>query len=264
MKQQFRDMLDAMHRYNRGSLAKELFGLDPTERYDLLVVAPSWHPAKIFSEVRALVSPLADHAVTKGWRLDWTNKKIAWVHCSRGAANLIDSLSVCGELNFERMLFVDSAGSLVPDCKVGDFCTPSCAVSGVGANAYLGARLADYRPFSKVTPNDPAFVSEVIGLARQAGHTLREASVFSADSLEMEYYHLDEIRAHGCDLIEMETSSFYLLADLMEKPAAALLVVSDSMADGVPLAGRLEEERAAYERTRLRAVPETILKVAGM
>ena len=196
--------------------------------------------------------------------LDWTNKKIAWVHCSRGAANLIDSLSVCGELNFERMLFVDSAGSLVPDCKVGDFCTPSCAVSGVGANAYLGARLADYRPFSKVTPNDPAFVSEVIGLARQAGHTLREASVFSADSLEMEYYHLDEIRAHGCDLIEMETSSFYLLADLMEKPAAALLVVSDSMADGVPLAGRLEEERAAYERTRLRAVPETILKVAGM
>lgn len=264
MKQQFIDMLDAMHRYNRGSLAKELFGLDPQERYDLLVVAPSWHPSKIFSEVRVLISSLADHAVTKGWRLDWTNKKIAWIHCSRGASNLIDSLSVCGELNFRRMLFVDSAGSLVPGYKVGDFCTPSYAISGVGANAYLGERLADFRPFSRVSPNDPAFVARVIELARQAGHTLQEASVFSADSLEMEYYHLGEIVSHGCDLIEMETSSFYLLADLMEKPAAALLAVSDSLADHSPLAGRSEAECAPYERTRLRAVPETILKVAAM
>ncbi|MBR4895360.1 MAG: hypothetical protein IKZ41_02955 [Clostridia bacterium] len=264
MKQEFREMLDAMHRYNRGSLAKDFFGLDPDERYDLLVVAPSWLPAKIFSEVRVLVSPRAEHAVMKGYHLYWINKKIAWIVCGNGASNLIDALAVCGELDFRRMLFVDSAGSLVPEYKVGDFCTPSQAVSGVGADAYLGRRLADYELFRRVTPYDPAFVDRVIGLAREAGHSLQKASVFSSDSIVLEYRHLDEIRAFGTDLIEMETASFYLLADLLEKPAAALLAVSDNLADGSPLAGRSDEERAPYDRTRFRAVPETILKVAAM
>ena len=39
--------------------------------------------------------------------------------------------------------------------------------------------------------------------------------------------HLDEIKEFNTDLIEMETGSFYLMADLLEIPGTALLVVSD-------------------------------------
>lgn len=262
MRQELARMLDAMHRYNRGSPAKDYFGLDPEDRYDLLVVAPSWKPARIFSENRVLISTLAEHSVTSGYRIDRMNRRIAWINCSTGAPNLIDSLCACAELDFGRMLFVGAAGSLSADFRVGDFCTPTRCVSGVGAAAYLCERLADFRPFGEVEPNDPRFVERVTALAKEAGHTLRPASVFSTDSSALEYCHLEEIRSFGTDLIEMETASFYLMAGLMEKPAAALLAVSDSTAEGIPLTGRTEEERILYDRTRFRAVPDTIFKVA--
>ena len=38
--------------------------------------------------------------------------------------------------------------------------------------------------------------------------------------------------------------------------------MSDSTAEGIPLTGRTEEERILYDRTRFRAVPDTIFKVA--
>ena len=60
-------------------------------------------------------------------------------------------------------------------------------------------------------------------------------------SITHEYYHLDEIKEFNTDLIEMETSSFYLMADLLEIPSIALLVVSDNSAAGAALVGRTEE-----------------------
>ena len=44
------------------------------------------------------------------------------------------------------------------------------------------------------------------------------------------------------DLIEMETASLYLMADLLEIPTVALLVVSDNSATGAALVGRTEAE----------------------
>lgn len=43
---------------------------------------------------------------------------------------------------------------------------------------------------------------------------------------------LDEIKAFDVDLIEMETSSFYKMAELLEVPAIVLLIVSDNSATG--------------------------------
>lgn len=51
-------------------------------------------------------------------------------------------------------------------------------------------------------------------------------------------YNLDEIKEFNTDLIEMETSLFYLMADLLEIPSIALLVVSDNSAADAALVGR--------------------------
>ena len=61
----------------------------------------------------------------------------------------------------------------------------------------------------------------------------------------------------------METSSFYLMADLLEIPSIALLVVSDNSATGVALVGRNEEEKIAYDEGRKKILPEMLLKVVG-
>ena len=59
----------------------------------------------------------------------------------------------------------------------------------------------------------------------------------------MEYTHLEEIKSFDTDLIEMETSTFYEIAKLMEVPAIALLVVSDNSAAGVPLVGSTNKDQ---------------------
>ena len=97
---------------------------------------------------------------------------------------------------------------------------------------------------------------------RRYGH-IREASVFCTPSIALEYSHLDEIRAFDTDLIEMETSSFYLMTALFELPGVALLVVSDNSAAGVPLVGRTEEQQQRYEYGRSVVLPDMILALTG-
>lgn len=79
----------------------------------------------------------------------------------------------------------------------------------------------------------------------------------------MEYTHLDEIKSFDTELIEMETASFYLMADLFELPSVALLVVSDNSATGAPLVGRTIEEQIQYERGRKTVLPDMILALAN-
>ncbi len=62
----------------------------------------------------------------------------------------------------------------------------------------------------------------------------------------------------------METASLYLMADLLEVPTVALLVVSDNSATGAALVGRTEAEEEKYVRGRHIALPQMILKVAAM
>jgi purine-nucleoside phosphorylase len=116
--------------------------------------------------------------------------------------------------------------------------------------------------FQKVEP-DKRYVDEVIKTGRDKGFDIRYGSVFCTPSIALEYSHLDEIRSFGTDLIEMETSSFYLMADLFEVPAVALLVVSDNSATGAALVGRTEEQQQKYEYGRSTVLPEMILTIAA-
>ena len=75
--------------------------------------------------------------------------------------------------------------------------------------------------FTKVVP-DMKNVDKVIEIGEKKGYHLRKASVFCTPSIALEYLHLDEIKAFDTDLIEMETSSFYLMTDLFELPGIAL------------------------------------------
>ena len=60
----------------------------------------------------------------------------------------------------------------------------------------------------------------------------------------------------------METASLYLMADLLEIPTVALLVVSDNSATGDALVGRTDEEQSRYDYGRNVVLPTMILKTA--
>lgn len=260
MKEKMKQIIDTFYKYNSDNMAEQAFGLSEDEVYDALVVAPAYTPYKLKLDQYCKVTTLREGAYIGGYLVEKNNCKIAWIKIASSAANLIDHICVCGKLTFKKMIFIGAVGALVPEFKLGDICTPRFCISGVLANTYLKESIHDYVPFEKVEP-DMNYIDEVVAKLAEDEYELKKASVYCTDSIALEYYHLDEIREFGTDLIEMETSSFYLMADLLEVPSIALLVVSDNSATGVALVGRTEEEEKAYDTGRKKILPEMIFKI---
>ena len=263
MKKRLKDIFDADKSTNdyRAAIFSE-FGLSADKHYDLLVVAPGWKPARIMNGFNVEIVNSAKHSYISGYEVKGDGFLIAWIQTSPGACSLIDELSICAFLDFDKLIFIGAVGSLTKDIGLGELCTPSYSISGNLANGYLMEDINDYKPFGKVYPNDPEFVSDIMGLITEMGYVIKQEPVFCTDSILCEYAHMDFIKSFDVSLIEMETSSFYLMADLLEKPAIALLVVSDNSATGDSLVLRNPEQKAIYNATRFKAIPEILLKIA--
>ncbi|MGM9618299.1 MAG: hypothetical protein ACI3W8_00460 [Oscillospiraceae bacterium] len=256
-------ILDNLHRYNPAELAYVNFGLTSDVVYDALIVAPSYSPYKLIRDGSFRITELGSQSYCTGFLVERGSLRLAWIKTAAGGCNMLDYLLICGELQFKRLIFIGAAGALRENFHIGDICTPSYSIAGTLANTYLKESLRDYVPFERVYPEE-GYVAQALELAKASGYTLKKASVFCTDSIAMEYTHLDEIRAFGTDLIEMETSAFYAIAALMQVPAVALLVVSDNSATGVPLVGRSEEMQRIYEHARCVVLPDLIYKIAGL
>lgn len=261
MKKRMIEIMDKFHQYNSDNMAYLAFGLDKNEQYDALVVAPSFSPYKLKMDSYCRVTTLKEGAYLAGYLVEKDNLKIAWIKTASSDSNLIDHLSVCAELTFDKIIFIGAVGALKPEYEPGDLCTPSYSIAGGFAHTYLKDSIRDYVPFERVEP-DMEFIDRVAQIAEKSGYELKKASVFCTPSIATEYYHLDEIKEFNTDLIEMETASLYLMADLLEIPTVALLVVSDNSATGAALVGRTDEEQEKYEHGRNVILSEMILKVA--
>ena len=240
------------------------FGLDPQKHYDVLVVAPGWKPDKIMAGLDVKITCTAVHSYKSGYEVQGDGFLIAWIQIGAGANRVIDELCLCAVLDFDKIVFVGAVGALVPELSVGTVCTPSRSIAGNLAGGYLTEDITKYKPFEAVYPNDPNFVESVISLAESKGHKVVKASVFCTDSVYCEYSHMDFIRSFGVSLIEMETSVLYQMADLLEKPAIALLAVSDNNTTGDPLLLRTAEQRDAYDQGRKKVIPDIIIGIAKM
>lgn len=264
MKKRLKDIFNAdRSTEDYASAVYNEFGLSTDKHYDLLVVAPGWKPTKIMAGFDVDVVTTMTHSYISGYEVKGDGFLIAWIQTSPGACSLIDELSLCAFLNFDKLIFVGAVGSLTDEIGIGEICTPSYSVSGNLANGYLMEDITEYKPFRKVYPNSPEFVESVIGLIRETGYEILQVPVFCTDSVLCEYAHMDFIRSFDVSLIEMETSSFYLMADLMEKPAAAILVVSDNSATGDSLVLRTPEQKEIYNRSRFKAIPEILLRIVS-
>ena len=262
MKEKICRIVEAFHRYNAANMAELAFGLDLKVQYDALVVAPSYTPYKLHMDEYCKVTTCKEGAYIAGYLVEKDGMKIAWIKTASSDANLIDHLSICAELKFRKLVFIGAVGALKPEFELGDICTPSYSIAGGFTHTWLKDQITDYVPFEKVEPSMP-FVDQVIEKAQEIDYCIRKASVFCTPSIALEYLHLDQIRSFNTDLIEMETASFYLMADLMETPAIALLCVSDNSATGAALVGRTEAEQKKYDRGRNTVLPDMILKIAA-
>ena len=262
MKKRMMDIIKTMHKYNSDNMAYQTFGLDKKEHYDALVVAPSYSPYKLQMDSYCKVITLKEGAYIAGYLVEKDGMKIAWIKTASSDSNLIDHLAICAELTFDKIIFIGAVGALKSEFELGDLCTPSFSIAGGIAHTYLKASILDYVPFEQVEP-DMNFINHVVRIAKDNNCELKKASVFCTPSIAAEYFHLDEIKSFSTDLIEMETASMYLMADLLEIPAIALLVVSDNSATASALVGRTEAEQKKYEYGRNVLLPKMIISVAN-
>ena len=263
MKQKLLQALENMKKYNTGIMFQECFGFEPEEEYDALVIAPGWKPARIIQDPAYQVTELSQHAYFSGSLVEKDGRKIAWAQTASGACNVLDHALICADMKFKKCIFVGAVGGLTEAFEIGDLCTPEVCISGVYTNHYLDDSLSEFHPFEKIYPNKN-YIKEIVGLAERSGYVLKTAKIFCTDSISMEYSHLDEIKATGAELIEMETGTFYTLAELFDVPSIALLAVSDNSATGIPLLGRGEGLAQKYRHTRGVVIPDLIFRIAAM
>lgn len=262
MTQRMKQILDNLHKYNMNHMANINFGLAEDVVYDVLVVAPSYSPYKVIVDDSFRITETGAQSYCTGYEVEKDNLRIAWIKTAAGGCNMLDYLLICGELQFKKLIFIGAVGALKEEFNIGDICTPSYSVAGTLANTYLKESIRDYVPFEKIYP-DTEYVDSIIQLAEDNNYKIKKASVFCTDSIAMEYTHLEEIKSINTDLIEMETSTFYEIAKLMEIPAIALLVVSDNSATGVPLVGRSEEIQKIYDYSRKVVLIDLIYKIVN-
>lgn len=261
MKDKMKQILENLHKHNVEHIANINFGLSEDVVYEALVVAPSYSPEKVIRDNTFVVTEMGSQSYCTGYEVKKDHITIAWIKTAAGGCNMLDYLLICGELQFKKLIFIGATGALKQEFSIGDICTPLYSVAGTLANTYLKDSIKDYIPFEKIYP-EPEYVDRVIRLAEESNVTIKKASVFCTDSIVMEYTHLEEIKSFDTDLIEMETSTFYEIAKLMEVPAIALLVVSDNLAAGVPLVGRSEEIQKIYEYSRKVVLIDLIDQIA--
>lgn len=263
MTKKMKQILDNLHKYNMEHIANANFGLSEDIMYDALVVAPSYSPYKVIRDTTYKITETGSQSYCTGYEVEKDDLKIAWIKTAAGGCNMLDYLLICGELQFKKIIFIGAVGALKESFNIGDICTPSYSIAGTLANTYLKDSIMDYVPFEKIYP-DEEYVNSIIQLAKGSNYIIKKASVFCTDSIAMEYTHLDEIKSFDTDLIEMETSTFYEIASLMQIPAIALLVVSDNSATGIPLVGRSEEVQRVYEYSRKVVLIDLIYKITKM
>ena len=263
MEQKLLYALDCMKKYNTGIMYRECFGFEPDVEYDVLVIAPGWKPTRIIKDPSYKVTELAQHSYFSGYLVEKDGLKAAWAQTASGACNVLDHAIICADMKFRKCVFVGAVGGLTDRFEIGDLCTPEVCISGVYTNHYLDEKLGDFHPYEKIYP-DTQYTRDIAEMAEKAGYSLKSAKVFCTDSISLEYMHLDEIRATGAELIEMETGTFYTLATLFDVPSIALLAVSDNSATGVPLLGRGEELAQKYINTRSNIIPDMIFRIASL
>ena len=254
-------LLSCDRQHNPGYTPGATFGFTRDRHYDLLVVAPGWKPTKILPPDFGNVTLTAAHSYISGYEVEWDSKRIGWIQVAAGACNLIDHLSLCAELDFDKLVFIGAVGGLKQGFSVGDLCTPSFCIEGTMASAYLQENISAFKPFDQVYPADQPFVDSVL---QHSNIPVKKASVFCTDSIFAEYYHLDFIKSFETDLIEMETSAFYRMAALLEKPAIALLVVSDNSANGEPLLCKSDVQEQRYNYGRKVLIPKLLKQLCNI
>ncbi len=238
---------------------KEIYGISNKEHFNCIFIAPSWTVDKVFDTTKINVEQIFSSRDAKTFRIKHNKKKYLFITLYIGAPVMIEFCLLCYKAHCDNFVFIGSAGALVPEVKVGDIIVPEYAISGNGATLYLHDKLDSKNLFEKMY-STKKLNKQLVNICQDKNISVLNVPVISMDSVISEYLHLDEFRAMGAKVIEMETATFFGCMKKIKKNASAILVVSDNSATGEHLIGSTEKDKKHYHDVR-RQVSDILLNI---
>ncbi len=226
-----------------------IYGISSNEYFDCVFVVPHWDIYKVFTDSDVSIELFAKTDDTTAYEIKHNGKRYLYIVLSMGAPNIIDFCLACHKLNCDKYVFLGSVGSLVPEIRIGDFIIPEYSISGDGASLYLNDTLDTSNMF-KPAYSDATLSKRIKDICISQNITVADGAPISVDSIFCEYAHLDEFITMGANTIEMESAAFFKAMKYINKPAAAVLVVSDNTSANQPLMDKDDTTRTKYRAAR--------------
>ncbi|MQY69598.1 MAG: phosphorylase, partial [Firmicutes bacterium] len=194
---------------------------------------------------------------------EYHGQLISFIRCGIGAPMTGDVILSLACTPCQRVIFTGSVGGLDASMKIGDVLIPKKSLSGDGFSRYLGPDVETEDCFLQPAEPDSELQMTVMKhaskICKRESVALHSGTVFSTDSVIAQFFRLEQVVKNlGCIGIEMETSSVFKAAKLVDIRASALLQVSDV----IPLNKSLFSGRSKREMERRQLVKRTVLAKA--
>lgn len=258
----YKKMKDAFNKYNPTvDMLKVVYGLDSNENYDAIIVAPSWTPNKLLKHFNPIIKTMKQGPYFCGYEVEVQNKKFGFIQTASCSGNMIDCCMMLGNSICNKIIFIGAVGALSKELRLGDIVTPTYSIAGDGGSLYLYDNLSEKNYRKKIFQKEE-YKKRLLDVAKMLDIDVKEKITYCTDTIFCEYYHLDEIKRLGSELIEMETASFMRCMELIDKSYHVLLCVSDNSSCGNALVGRSEEDTKQFHISREINLPKLILALS--
>ena len=256
-KEQLKHSID---KYGDSSKLVNRLGITEEEVTEVVVLAPWWHPNKLYNNFDCKIELLSDE-FPDVHRITYTNKSFLHIRSYVGATNIGEIVLLLSFTKCKRIIFVGSVGSISNDVNIGDLIIPSTSVSGEAFSSYMYETINKDSLHKEYHPTKELY-DATTNYLKNGNIDYKDIKVYSVDTIAGQFAHINEILDLGCKAIEMETSALFSACQVVEKECVALLAVSDNTVLNKSLiSGRTDEDMDKYYKTRYQEIPKIIFKL---
>ena len=256
-KEQLKHSID---KYGDSSKLVNRLGITEEEITEVVVLAPWWHPNKLYNNYDCKIELLSDE-FPDVHRITYNNKSFLHIRSYVGSTNIGETVLLLSFTKCKRIIFAGSVGSISNDVNIGDLLLPSISVSGEAFSTYMYEAINKESLHKEYHPTKKLY-DTTINYLKNENIDYKDIKVYSVDTIAGQFAHIEEILNLGCKAIEMETSALFSACQVAEKECVALLAVSDNIVQNKSLiSGRTDGDMKKYQHTRYNIIPKILFSL---
>lgn len=250
----------SINKYRDSSKLVCRLGITEEDVTETVVLAPWWHPNKLYNNYNCTVELLSDE-FPEVYKVSYENKTFLHIRTYIGATNVGETVLLLSFTKCKKIIFVGSVGSISNGVNIGDLVIPFTSVSGEAFSSYMFDTINKSSIHDEYHPTMNLY-NNTVDYLKTNNISYKDVKVYSVDTIAGQFAHINEILNLGCKAIEMETSALFSASKVAEKECVAILAVSDNTIINKSLiSGRTQSDVDLYHKTRYDIVPKIIFNL---